>query len=73
MCDRDRSAAIIKVNGFDSAFSLAHQIGHRYVNYDKIQMTGYRGKISSCVSRVGSCKDGGEINSHLKLFLMTSM
>ena len=31
MCDGDRSAAIIQADGFNSAFSLAHQIGHRYV------------------------------------------
>ena len=31
MCDGDRSAAVIQADGFNSAFSLAHQIGHRYV------------------------------------------
>uniref|UniRef100_A0A7M5WQB7 Peptidase M12B domain-containing protein n=1 Tax=Clytia hemisphaerica TaxID=252671 RepID=A0A7M5WQB7_9CNID len=28
MCDGDRSVAVIKADGFNAAFSLAHQIGH---------------------------------------------
>ena len=36
MCDGDRSAAIIQADGFNSAFSLAHQIGHRLV-FDNIE------------------------------------